>query len=298
LLGLCGIDRGPRCAHSRGVGRAHGGSGDRRLGAALRRGEPSDRDRRSHAYAVGPVADPSAQQGKVMAAPDAAGAGPAARASPAPRELVFVPLGGAGEIGMNLNLYGFADDWVIVDLGVTFADERLPGIEVVMPDPAFIVERRERLLGIVLTHAHEDHIGAVQYLWPLLRCPIYATPFTASILRRKLEEVGLAQAAAITTVPLSGRFTLGPFEFELITLTHSIPEPNALAIRTPLGTVLHTGDWKIDPDPLVGPVTDSEALRRVGEEGVLAMVCDSTNVLRSGTSGSEAELRKSLSRLV
>ncbi len=233
-----------------------------------------------------------------MAAPDAAGAGSAARASAALRELVFVPLGGAGEIGMNLNLYGFADDWVIVDLGITFADERLPGIEVVMPDPAFIVERRERLLGIVLTHAHEDHIGAVQYLWPLLRCPIYATPFTASILRRKLEEAGLASAAAITVVPLSGRFALGPFEFEMITLTHSIPEPNALAIRTPVGTVLHTGDWKIDPDPLVGPVTDSDALRRVGEEGVLAMVCDSTNVLRSGVSGSEAELRKSLSRLV
>ncbi|HYB56146.1 MAG TPA: ribonuclease J, partial [Alphaproteobacteria bacterium] len=233
-----------------------------------------------------------------MAAPDAAGAAPTVRASAATRELVFVPLGGAGEIGMNLNLYGFADDWVIVDLGITFADERLPGIEVVMADPAFIVERRERLLGIVLTHAHEDHIGAVQYLWPLLRCPIYATPFTASILRRKLEEAGLAGEAAITVVPLSGRFALGPFDFEMITLTHSIPEPNALAIRTPLGTVLHTGDWKIDPDPLVGPVTDSQALRRVGEEGVLAMVCDSTNVLRSGVSGSEAELRKSLSRLV
>ena len=233
-----------------------------------------------------------------MAQPGAPGAGPAARASAAAGELLFVPLGGAGEIGMNLNLYGFAGDWVIVDLGITFADERLPGIEVVMPDPAFIVERRERLLGIVLTHAHEDHIGAVQYLWPMLRCPIYATPFTASILRRKLEEAGLAQAAAITIVPLSGRFTLGPFEFELITLTHSIPEPNALAIRTPVGTVLHTGDFKIDPDPLVGPVTDADALRRVGEEGVLAMVCDSTNVLRNGVSGSEAALRKSLAALV
>jgi ribonuclease J len=216
----------------------------------------------------------------------------------AAQELLFVPLGGAGEIGMNLNLYGLDDAWVMVDLGITFADDRLPGIEVVMPDPAFIVERREQLLGIVLTHAHEDHIGAVPYLWSRLRCPIYATPFTASILRRKLEEVGLVKEAAITVVPLSGRFSLGPFEFELITLTHSIPEPNAVAIRTPLGTILHTGDWKIDPDPLVGPVTDVAALRRVGEEGVLAMVCDSTNVLRSGVSGSEADLRKSLSELV
>jgi len=219
--------------------------------------------------------------------------------SPFPPEgLLFVPLGGAGEIGMNLNVYGFGGEWVIVDLGITFADDRMPGIEVVMPDPAFVVERREQLLGIVLTHAHEDHIGAVQYLWPQLRCPIYATPFTASILRRKLAESGILDAAEITVVPLSGRFTLGPFEFELITLTHSIPEPNAVVIRTPLGTVLHTGDWKIDPDPLVGPVTDSAALRRVGEEGVLAMVCDSTNVLRSGTSGSEADLRKSLVALV
>jgi ribonuclease J len=223
-------------------------------------------------------------------------------ASPAPPfptdELLFVPLGGAGEIGMNLNVYGFGGQWVIVDLGITFADDRMPGIEVVMPDPAFIVERRDRLLGIVLTHAHEDHIGAVQYLWPQLRCPIFATPFTASILRRKLAETGILDAAEITVVPLSGRFALGPFEFELITLTHSIPEPNAVVIRTPLGTVLHTGDWKIDPDPLVGPVTDSEALRRLGEEGVLAMVCDSTNVLRGGTSGSEADLRKSLAELV
>jgi ribonuclease J len=214
------------------------------------------------------------------------------------RELLFVPLGGAGEIGMNLNLYGYDGDWVMVDLGVTFADDRLPGIEVVMPDPAFIVERRDCLLGIVLTHAHEDHIGAVQYLWPQLRCPIYATPFTASILRRKLAETGLEKEAAITVVPLSGQFTLGPFAFELITLTHSIPEPNAVAIRTPLGTILHTGDWKIDPDPLVGEVTDVTALRRVGEEGVLAMVCDSTNVLKAGTSGSEADLRRSLGEVV
>ncbi len=219
-------------------------------------------------------------------------------ASAPPGELVFLPLGGAGEIGMNLNLYGYGGKWVIVDLGITFADDRLPGIDVVMPDPAFIVERREDLLGIVLTHAHEDHIGAVPYLWSLLRCPIFATPFTASVLRRKLEEAGLAEAAPITVVPLGARFTLGPFDFELITLTHSIPEPNGLAIRTPLGTVLHTGDWKIDPDPLIGAVTDVAGLRRIGEEGVLAMVCDSTNVLHEGSSGSEADLRRSLVDLV
>ncbi|HUC61346.1 MAG TPA: ribonuclease J [Alphaproteobacteria bacterium] len=217
------------------------------------------------------------------------------KAAPAP-ELLFVPLGGAGEIGMNLNLYAYGDEWVMVDLGVTFADQ--PGLDVIMPDPAFIVERRDKLLGIVLTHAHEDHIGAVQYLWSQLRCPIYATPFTASILKRKLAETGLERLAEITVVPLGARFRLGPFEFELITLTHSIPEPNALAIRTPLGTILHTGDWKIDPDPLVGEATDDAALRRVGEEGVLAMVCDSTNVLREGTSGSEADLRKSLVEIV
>ena len=215
-----------------------------------------------------------------------------------PNALFFVPLGGAGEIGMNLNVYGYQGDWLIIDCGVTFGDDSQPGLEVVMPDPGFIVERRDRLLGIVATHAHEDHIGAIPYLWRQLRCPIWATPFTASFLRAKLAETGFADQVKINVVPLSGRFTIGPFDLELITLTHSIPEPNAVALRTPVGTILHTGDWKFDPDPLIGPTADEAALRRVGDEGVLALVGDSTNALRPGTSGSEAELRRSLTDLI
>jgi ribonuclease J len=215
-----------------------------------------------------------------------------------PNVLYFVPLGGAGEIGMNLNVYGYADDWLIIDCGVTFGDDSQPGLEVVMPDPGFIVERRDRLLGIVATHAHEDHIGAIPYLWTQLRCPVWATAFTASLLRAKLAEVGLADQVRINIVPLSGRFRIGPFDLELITLTHSIPEPNAIALRTPVGTVLHTGDWKLDPDPLIGPTADESALRRVGDEGVLALIGDSTNALRPGASGSEADLRRSLIDLI
>jgi ribonuclease J len=215
-----------------------------------------------------------------------------------PNALYFVPLGGTGEIGMNLNVYGYAGDWLIVDCGVTFGDDSQPGLEVVMPDPGFIAERREHLLGIVATHAHEDHIGAIPYLWRQLRCPVWATSFTASLLRAKLAEVGLADQIRINIVPLSGRFTIGPFDLELITLTHSIPEPNAIALRTPVGTVLHTGDWKLDPDPLIGPTADENALRRVGDEGVLALIGDSTNALRPGASGSEADLRRSLTDLI
>ena len=214
------------------------------------------------------------------------------------KDLVFLPLGGAGEIGMNLNLLGHAGKWLMLDLGVSFGDDTSPGIEVIMPDPQFIVGLRDNLVGLVLTHAHEDHIGAVQYLWSRLRCPMYATPFTASVLRRKLREVGLEDRAPITEVPPSGTFELGPFGIELITLTHSIPEPNAVVIRTAAGNVLHTGDWKFDPDPLIGPVSDEAALRRIGDEGVLALVGDSTNVFREGTSGSEAEVRESLIELV
>ena len=167
-------------------------------------------------------------------------------------ELVFLPLGGSNEIGMNFNLYGYGPPhdrkWIVVDLGITFGDQTTPGVEVILPDPTFMEENAHRLLGIVLTHAHEDHIGAVAWLWPRFKAPIYATPFTAFILREKLREAGLLDEAEITIVPLGGTVELGPFSIELITLTHSIPEPNGLAIRTPLGTILHTGDWKIDPD--------------------------------------------------
>ncbi len=217
---------------------------------------------------------------------------------PPEQELWFLPLGGAGEIGMNLNLYGHAGKWLMVDLGVTFGDETTPGIDIIMPDPTFIEERAGDLVGIVLTHAHEDHIGAVPYLWSRLKCPLYATPFTASVLRRKLEEVGLQHEAKITEIPMSGKCSLEPFEIELITLTHSIPEPNAVVIRTPLGAVLHTGDWKLDPEPLVGEATDEAALRKLGNGGVLAMICDSTNVFVEGTSGSEADVRASLMEVV
>ena len=217
-------------------------------------------------------------------------------------ELVFLPLGGSNEIGMNFNLYGFGPPhdrkWIVVDLGVTFGDQTTPGVELILPDPEFIEEHAKNILGIVLTHAHEDHIGAVAWLWPRLKAPLYATPFTAFLLREKLREKGLADEAPITVVPLDGHISLGPFELDLITLTHSIPEPNGLAIRTPLGTVLHTGDWKIDPNPLLGAVTDDAALRKLGDEGVLAMVCDSTNVFVDGHAGSEADVRVAMTDLI
>lgn len=217
-------------------------------------------------------------------------------------ELVFLPLGGSNEIGMNFNLYGYGPPhdrkWIVVDLGVTFGDQTTPGVEVILPDPEFIIEHAHDILGIVLTHAHEDHIGAVAWLWPQLKAPLYATPFTAFLLREKLRDAGLEGEAEITEVPLGGKISLGPFDLELITLTHSIPEPNGLAIRTPLGVVLHTGDWKIDPEPLVGAITDDAAIRRLGDEGVLAMVCDSTNVFVDGEAGSEAGVREALTELI
>ncbi len=217
---------------------------------------------------------------------------------------MFVPLGGTGEIGMNLNLYGYGEpgkrQWLMIDLGITFADGNTPGVDVILPDPSFIEERVDRLAGLVLTHAHEDHIGAVPYLWDRLRCPVYGTPFTLSVLRRKLREDArdFADEVPIHEVPLSGTFKIGPFDLEMVTLTHSIPEPNAIALRTPLGTVLHTGDWKLDPDPVIGAAAEQETLRKMGDDGVLAIVCDSTNVFEESEAGSESDLLESLTEVI
>lgn len=216
-------------------------------------------------------------------------------------ELVFLPLGGCGEIGMNLNAYGYgpAHDrkWILVDLGVTFGDDSTPGIDLICADPEFLEDQADNIEAIFLTHAHEDHIGAVGLLWPRLRAPLYATPFTAHLVAGKLAERGLSHVD-VNVVPLEGEVEAGPFTVTYITLTHSIPEPNALAIKTPSGTILHTGDWKIDPDPLIGDGVDVEGLKRLGDEGVLAMVCDSTNVFVNGESGSEATVRSNLIELI
>ena len=212
--------------------------------------------------------------------------------------VVFLALGGVGEIGMNLYLYGHDGKWLMIDCGVTFGDDHTPGIDVITADPSFIAERRDDLVGLLLTHGHEDHIGAVPHLWPRLRCPVYATPFTAELVRGKLREVDFGDAVPLHEVDPSSRFEIAPFDLELIALTHSIPEMNAVVLRTPAGKVLHTGDWKLDPEPLVGVTTDEAALRRLGEAGVLAVIGDSTNALVEGTSGSEAEVRDSLLELV
>jgi ribonuclease J len=217
-------------------------------------------------------------------------------------ELVFAPLGGVGEIGMNLALYGFGDErhrqWIAVDLGVAFADDALPGVDLILPDISYLVAERRNLLGLVLTHAHEDHFGAVIDLWPRLELPIYATPFTAALLQAKREGEPGAPDIPVNIVPLGGRFTLGPFDIELVSMAHSIPESNGLIIRTPLGTVLHTGDWKIDPTPVIEPPTDEAKLRALGDEGCLALVGDSTNAVREGRSPSEADVAKCLADLI
>ncbi len=212
-------------------------------------------------------------------------------------QVVFVSLGGAGEIGMNMYLYGYNGKWLLVDCGITFGDGSIPSVDVILPDPTFVSEYSKSLMGLVITHGHEDHLGAVGWLWPRLRCPVYATPFAAALLKRKLTDVGLDYDVPVYPMALGGQLTLGPFSIEFVTLTHSIPEPVALAIRTSAGTILHSGDWKLDPEPLVGREVDREALTRLGTEGVMAMIGDSTNVFTIGNSGSEAEVRTSLTRL-
>lgn len=217
-------------------------------------------------------------------------------------QLVFVPLGGLGEIGMNAALYGWGPEgrrkWILVDCGLSFAGPEAPGVDIVLPDLRYIVEERANLLGIVITHAHEDHIGALAALWPSLRAPVYCTRFAAGLLStRRLSEPG-APKVEINTVAQGGSIQLGPFDIEFVPVAHSIPESNALAIRTPAGLVIHTGDWKIDPTPQVGLPTDEKRLRELGDEGVLALICDSTNVMRDGTSPSEADVSAKLKELV
>src|SRR5580698_6787632 len=221
----------------------------------------------------------------------------------AQNELVFAPLGGIGEIGMNLSIYGFGDtrrrQWLVVDCGVSFAaEEQLPGIDLILPDIRFLIEERKNIVGLVITHGHEDHIGALIDLWPRLKVPLYATPFTAALFEAKrLSEPGAPQIP-VKVVPLGGRLNLGPFTVEFINVAHSIPESNALAIRTPAGIVLHTGDWKIDPTPLIGQPTDQARLTALGDEGVLALVGDSTNAVREGRSTSESDVARTLAELI
>ncbi len=209
-------------------------------------------------------------------------------------ELVFVALGGLGEIGMNVALYGIGPrhkrKWLMVDCGLAFADPEKAGIEIILPDLTFVEKIKRDLVGLVITHAHEDHIGAVADLWPRFRCPLFATPFAAALLAARLEGLANAPEINVSTVKQGGRLKLDPFDVEFISMAHSIPESCALAIRTPHGTVLHTGDWKIDPEPGLGLPTDSARLTEIGDEGVLALVCDSTNILREGVSPSEAEV--------
>jgi len=217
-------------------------------------------------------------------------------------EFIFCPLGGSGEIGMNMNLFAYGDEqdkkWIIVDIGVTFADDTIPGVDLIYPDPGFIVDKKDDLLGLVLTHAHEDHIGAIAHIWPKLLCNIYATPFTSVLIQEKFKEKKIDIGNKLKVVELNGKVNLGPFKIEFVTLTHSILEPNGLSINTPAGTILHTGDWKIDPNPLIGKTINEKKLKQIGDQGVLAMICDSTNVFSPGRAGSEADVRKNLLKIM
>ena len=217
-------------------------------------------------------------------------------------ELVFLPLGGTGEIGMNCNLYGYGPrgnrDWIMVDLGVTFARHSEPGIDLITPDLSFIEKQKDRLHALLLTHGHEDHIGAVAHLWPLLKCPIYATPFTAELVKGKLAEQGLLEAVELNIIEPDAHLSVGPFSIDYICLTHSIAEPSALAIEVNGYRALHTGDWKIDPDPVIGKLTEVDRLKALGDAGINAIICDSTNVLTPGRSGSEADVGRMLEEVV
>ncbi len=217
-------------------------------------------------------------------------------------ELIFCPLGGSGEIGMNMNLFAYGSEmnqkWIIVDMGVTFADDSIPGVDLIYPDPGFIIDKKDDLLGIVLTHAHEDHIGAIAHIWPDLKCNIYATPFTAVLIKEKFKEKKIDITKNLKIVDLNGSIKLGSFNIEFVTLTHSILEPNGLSIKTPVGTILHTGDWKVDPNPLIGEKVNEKKLKEIGNEKVLAMICDSTNVFNIGRAGSESDVRDSLLKIM
>ena len=217
-------------------------------------------------------------------------------------ELIFCPLGGSGEIGMNMNLFAYGkpenQKWIIIDIGVTFADDTIPGIDLIYPDPGFIIDKKEDLLGIILTHAHEDHIGAIAHIWPKLKCKIYATPFTAVLINEKFKEKKIDISKELKIVQLNSTLDLDPFKIEFVTLTHSILEPNGLKIETPVGNILHTGDWKCDPDPLIGENINSKRLKEIGDEGVLAMICDSTNVFSAGRAGSELDVRNNLLKVM
>lgn len=226
----------------------------------------------------------------------------ARRRAQLPSEFVFLPLGGTGEIGMNCYAYGLGPsddrDWIMVDLGVKFGEETDPGIDVVLPDVGFITAEKSRLHGLVLTHAHEDHLGAVAWLWPQLQCPVYCTPFAAQILALKLKEAGLDEDVPVKVMPVGSKFELGPFRLEFISVTHSIPEPTALLIETDKGRVLHSGDWKIDRTPVLGQGMDEKRLRQIGDKGVDVLVCDSTNVLREGHSPSEKDVAERITEIV
>ena len=219
-------------------------------------------------------------------------------------ELVFVPLGGVGEIGMNLYLYGYGPahdrQWLVVDMGITFGGDHEPGIDVVLPDITFLESERQNVVGLVLTHAHEDHLGAVADLWPRIGndVPVYATPFTAAMLASKLNENAAAKDMQLKTVPMGSRHSIGPFDIEFVAMSHSIPEPSAVIIKTPLGTVLHSGDWKLDENPLTSAPTDEKRLRALGDEGLAALICDSTNAVRDGISPSEADVAVTLEKLI